>query len=1247
MNGDSSSRIGSGPANAYSPEHAHSDDQIISALKLVYDSHTPNDQRHSASIYLEQIKAQDEAPYHGFGLAADRSHAAVVRHFGLSLLEHAIRQRWAEYTVEQNALLREWIVKLAQSVTKEDALFIRNKIAQLWVEVAKRSWALDWLDMDELLVQLWDGSVTQKEFVLEVLETLSENSFGKEDVTTALRGHDLGKACVEIFTPVQIMAEYFPRRDTSIHVRFGDEGWFSRISDFLGWCNSESFHSKEAQSCAIKVLTTLKSVVSWAILHALAKTNCVQRICGSLTAPNQAMQLGAVEALNGLYYRTNFSNESIEQLVWPLYERDTTDVLKQLYEWSVVDEKNIEENKYLLCKKFSEMIYNVGKFLVEKPESFPVSADLPNFLNLLLLIVRNDSLHVSIPILHLWAQLLQSSQLGSSPPVMSLIGPLLEICSQRFIRYEAVPEDSPFPAIVFLKEDIDTLPERHAFLGNYARFCRDVVDSIVQKQPFDALQHILGQADQVLQHLYDRESPFQPQTYSKASIPGLKLDAQFSVVEAALIGYGKWRGVQKAKHPDGILTEQENIIIPSLEQWCSHLLELTFEDPTIHQRVVHLVAEFIAGPLRRNTTFIIKVFHFMMNTKIRLLNIPRHPGTGLYNEAMDDCQRFCSHQLQRVAIRSADDLISYYDEIERKILDYCQITNVEQQDRDRAVSMLFIISQRATAIDDEQRQYRLEGFIRPTMNKWEDPRLSNLLANFEGFCNLLGLAGLREYFVNRKVHQIQDWTNYALDDEGRALKARIDAAQNDLPFRATKTFLAASVERTEVGSKPQEAARVLWCKYLPVILPSLLQFISLAHLFSDPSSWMDLPLDLRDVPGRVLRDRFWQVGISAGSRDDFYAQVEGSKSTLEGLASAIRGSLRLVRETGYRLLLYMSMLGDSLYTYDELPAPLSKALFVDASALSIHQMGVILDGIRPLIDNCPVEARGMFLPAMITAMFAQLDFKVSKEWKRIEQLNKAASVDDNLLEEMKDESILRQLTYNSVTLVVSLLDPAPTPAEVVRQQQSLPVESNPTTDTSLRRFVLRTPEILKSVILFCAHALSMHDSRACGLITRVLRSIIPSFSRETTPVAADVREFISTEVLKACITSLHDPYFVDLQSDLAQLIASIILSYARLTDTPRNILRSLPDMTDVTVDSALHRLDKATAGRQQRAVILKFLEGLRGVSISEQGKLPRKDPKMTRSSLQDQYMQTDAVRANEKRGPSPELGGVADMFQEQ
>ena len=145
-------------------------------------------------------------------------------------------------------------------------------------------------------------------------------------------------------------------------------------------------------------------------------------------------------------------------------------------------------------------------------------------------------------------------------------------------------------------------------------------------------------------------------------------------------------------------------------------------------------------------------------------------------------------------------------------------------------------------------------------------------------------------------------------------------------------------------------------------------------------------------------------------------------------------------------------------------------------------------------------------------------------------------------------------------------------------------------------------------------------------------------------MASEVREFISNEVLKACITSLHDPYFVDLQKDLAQLIGSIVLAYTPRTDTPKRILLSLPSMSGEKVQRFLDQIHRVQHnGRQQRALVLSLLDGLRGIHISEQGKIPKPDPKTIRSAMQERYMSTN-METERRQQSSPELEGVAEIF---
>ena len=290
MNGASTPN-GIQPRSSHSQGEVWSDEQVLRALEIVNGARSSNEQRQEASQFLENHKEQQEAPYRGFIYSSNKQNTDHLRYYGLLLLENAIRHRWLDYTGEQSLAVREWVLQLAQGINKTDAPFIRNKVAQLWVEIAKREWALSWMDMDEMLISLWSGNAIRKVLVLEILENLSENSFSKEDLTTAFRGQDLGKACVEIFTSARVMLEHFPARDTSVNVRHGTDGWLIRIAEFLMLARKHGLQEHDIALCAAKALSTLRSVISWTMLPAVADSDCVQAICGVMLLDNRSIQL--------------------------------------------------------------------------------------------------------------------------------------------------------------------------------------------------------------------------------------------------------------------------------------------------------------------------------------------------------------------------------------------------------------------------------------------------------------------------------------------------------------------------------------------------------------------------------------------------------------------------------------------------------------------------------------------------------------------------------------------------------------------------------------------------------------------------------------------------------------------------------------------------------------------------------------------------------------------------------------------
>jgi exportin-5 len=281
-----------GGAAPQSNGHASDFSQVLEAIQAVYAPTSSNETRRQATEYLEQAKRDPNAPSHGYTLAADQSQLVHVRYYGLGLLEYSIKYNWDDFTADQGAVLKDYVLELARNVTENDQVYFRNKVAQLWTEVAKRSWGAEWLNMDEQLVSLWTTSLHHQAIVLYVLETLSEEVFNREDATAGLRGSDLGRACVEIFTPLQVLQEHLPTRDKSLDVRFGDEGWLKRLCDNLGWCLGQDYQSQEAiRASGAKTMNALRAAMPWIIPKAIAATGVIEAVCKALSVPVVELQL--------------------------------------------------------------------------------------------------------------------------------------------------------------------------------------------------------------------------------------------------------------------------------------------------------------------------------------------------------------------------------------------------------------------------------------------------------------------------------------------------------------------------------------------------------------------------------------------------------------------------------------------------------------------------------------------------------------------------------------------------------------------------------------------------------------------------------------------------------------------------------------------------------------------------------------------------------------------------------------------
>jgi exportin-5 len=194
--------------------------------------------------------------------------------------------------------------------------------------------------------------------------------------------------------------------------------------------------------------------------------------------------------------------------------------------------------------------------------------------------------------------------------------------------------------------------------------------------------------------------------------------------------------------------------------------------------------------------------------------------------------------------------------------------------------------------------------------------------------------------------------------------------------------------------------------------------------------------------------------------------------------------------------------------------------------------------------------------------------------------------------------------------------------------------------------ITTNPTVLEPVILFMNSALRVRDTQSVGCVISALRGLLPVFEHAGPP-----HEYLCNDILKSVITSLHEPYYVDLQKDLAGFIVRIIHVDAELS---AKVISSLPGLSQQPekVMNAITRVRASPSEKVARAVVLDLLEQIRGVSIHEMGRIG--GPKKSRTAakllaqLEAQMNPTAAhpqPAATIERGGSPALDGMASLLE--
>ncbi|KAK9467789.1 armadillo-type protein [Lipomyces arxii] len=1178
-------------------------ERISQALLTIHNPTVDNDARRQAQEFLDTVKNEPEAPLWGYECAiSEPLRPDQVRHYGLSLLEHAIRQHYASYDLQRQLALRNWVVELATRVRSTDAYYLREKIATLWVSVATRSWGSgpsEWADMDEILVRMWNLNPAAREMSLAIFRTLFEDVFMLDDPVAGKRAGTLSAQCIEVLTDEGVLQrEYDTRNEEITRLRFGTEGWLIRWSRLLGECLDRGAQDSETESFAIKVLQSLKTCLIWALPSAIREADLLNRISQALTIDNIKVKTLATDCLHILFTRSFSDYKDFAAVIGAVFMPSGISTLAQVYADIKMDIDDFDEDSYILLKKLVEMIVGLGEYLNvsgDMKNRLPQETDLKGYLELVFATTQHESLIISGLSLQFWCSILRVEALARLPEVNALLPCLLELTADRSIRYERIEE----PTITkrYLDMDFDSVPEVHAFLGNYKRFISDIARLIVCRLPVDSLIWIDQRLDRFFSSWYGWRSSESSETLQKDPL-FLIAYAQFAVVDAALRGVSRWKSWYKESDRDEVLTT----LNPIVERLCDRMISMDVTDPVLLRKQIQTLVQF--APLMAHVS---QTMFRVLEKVLRACTFAYPPNaTDETRELIRDVRNNCDTELNRLAYLMPETLMEVYPDLERIINEIITSATLSDHEIVSFLSFLLVVSQRSSTPNKADCFAKI---VDPVLNRWTDESTMKGLSELPWFMERVGIIEIANYFRARGVDASTDLLATPIDEEGRRLKEKLkDQWAALFPIRATRIFIQYTIERLEHTSDEYLALLELWKPRVQPILPHILQLVAQIEAYHNPANWDDLPAEVRSFVKDSCAERFWQVGISLQSRDEFVDESVRAAQTLRDFADALGRMLRYTREYAFLALGSITQLESTMYEIPGIGSTLWAAVAGQPQGISLHTWKhLVALVVRPTVKNCPPSLRDLFLADFLPPVLSQLERVISEHWDDLSRRGLVGTVeeDDVLSEEMMEEYLLRQFSSVVDRLLIDLVGPVPTkssPHSAAEMGQESLFDKN-SKSADLRSYVLTHPTILAPVLTLCTRLFTIRDTRcsyACALILRQIAPLIIGRYDE-------VDDFLCDYVMSACLTVLRDSYYADVAGEASYVLTLVYTVLRGKYDRPfRKMHQILPGISGEEIIALERELASVKTLRQQRGIMLEFLTVMKAVPDVPEGEVERR-----------------------------------------
>ncbi|EMP24470.1 Exportin-5 [Chelonia mydas] len=428
-------------------------EQLVKAVTVIMDPASTQRYRLEALKFCEEFKEKCPICVPCGLKLAEKTQTAIVRHFGLQILEHVVKFRWNSMPRLEKVYLKNNVMGLISNGTQnilEEESHIKDVLSRIVVEMIKREWPQHWPDMLKELDTLSKQGETQTELVMFILLRLAEDVVTFQTLPTQRR-RDIQQ------TLTQNMEKIFSFLLTTLQ---------QNVNKYRRMKTELAQEPKAQANCRVGIaaLNTLAGYIDWVAMSHITADNCklLEMLCLLLNEPE--LQVGAAECLLIAGSRKGKLEDRKPLMV--LFGDVAMHYI--LSAAQTADGEGLVEKHYVFLKRLCQVLCALGSqlcALVGSDSDVDTPANLGKYLDSFLAFTTHPSQFLRSSTQITWGALFRHEILSREPLLLAMIPKYLRASMTNLVKV-GFPSKTDSPSCEYSRFDFDSDEDFNAFFNS-------------------------------------------------------------------------------------------------------------------------------------------------------------------------------------------------------------------------------------------------------------------------------------------------------------------------------------------------------------------------------------------------------------------------------------------------------------------------------------------------------------------------------------------------------------------------------------------------------------------------------------------------------------------------------------------------------------------------------------------------------------------------------------------------------------